>query len=94
MNAVLLGEYAKMISRYALKYHKYKIMSAVGLVLLSPILPMSLHCMYNIYKFSYRTYYMYAMMNAIQACTCSWVSTPSVMLINGLINVAFDPQTA
>jgi hypothetical protein len=80
--------------QYALRRHKYKLLCLGGTVLLAPILPVGIHTIYSIYKFSYRSYYLYALLTAIQGSTCSWVSTPSVMCFNAAINYLFDPQTA
>jgi|LauGreDrversion4_2_1035121.scaffolds.fasta_scaffold1149684_1 hypothetical protein len=79
---------------YALRRHKYKLMCLGGTVLLAPILPIGLNTMYSMYKFSYRSYYIYALLSAIQSSTCSWVSTPQVMCFNAAINYLFDPDTA
>ena len=65
-----------------------------GGLLLAPVLPLGIHTLYSLYKFSYRSYYMYALLSAIQASSCSWVSTPSVMCLNAAINYIFDPETA
>ena len=70
--------------------HKYKILGLGCGLVLAPILHISIGLMYNIYKFAYRTYYLYFLLAAIQSNTCNWISTPSVMCINALINYAFD----
>ena len=80
--------------KYALRRHKYKLLCLGGTILMAPILPVGVHTIYSIYKFSYRSYYVYALLAAIQSSTCSWVSTPQVMCINAAINYLFDPETA
>ncbi len=63
-------------------------------MVLAPLLPLGLHTLLAGYKFIYRSYYLYAILAAIQSQTCNWVSTPSVMCINAVINYMFDPETA
>lgn len=60
----------------------------------APILHLSIGTMYNMYKFAYRTYYLYFLLAAIQSNTCNWISTPSIMVINAVVNYAFDYETA
>ena len=60
----------------------------------APLLHISVGLMYNVYKFAYRTYYLYFLLAAIQSNTCNWISTPSIMVINAVINYAFDYETA
>jgi hypothetical protein len=77
-----------------LRRHRYKLMLLGGTAVIAPFIPIGLRSVYSAYYLSYRFYYIYAIMSAIQSSTCNWVSTPQVMCFNVLINYVFDPDTA
>ena len=82
--------YLSSMTKTLVLKHKYKLAGLGCGLVLAPILHISIGLIYNIYKFTYRTYYLYFLLAAIQSNTCNWISTPSVMCLNALINYAFD----
>ena len=78
----------------ALRRHRYKVLWLAGTALMIPLLPVGVRGIYSVYQVSYRFYYVYAILSAIQGSTCNWVSTPQVMCLNAAINYLFDPDTA
>ena len=89
-----LARYIPSWTFRALSNHKYKIAGLACGLAVAPFTHLGVYAVYKMYKFAYRMYYAYFLIAAIQSNTCTWISTPSVMLANTLINYAFDPETA
>ena len=89
MNSSILTIASRFIRILLLK-HKYKVAGLGCGLIIAPFTHIGIGAMYSIYKFAYRSYYLYFLLAAVQSNTCNWISTPSIMCINAMINYAFD----